>query len=287
MQTACEEKDIDVVAIASDGEFNQLMARSKDNVPLTMYQCSKDVWKEACKMKKYQLINHFRALNNKYRSWFDENGKLCVESVDCAAVRITTSPKGWSQVSRNTISHKSNIQASSVESDFENEVDNSAKKWETQELSDTDTEIKREGAFNVKSGLRIGTFVGNYDQSDGPSNRMEDKYESENIEDSHSNHDETLDYDFDILLDIDINQRQNYTKTTTVEITAEILKLLRANNSKRWLNKSGDDILDFIHEDLKLFTREELVIIARFFRFKADIAEGKQIVERGYSSTAC
>ena len=36
-KVACEEKEIDVVAIASDGEFNHLMVRTKDQVPLTLY----------------------------------------------------------------------------------------------------------------------------------------------------------------------------------------------------------------------------------------------------------
>ena len=93
---ACEEKGLDVVAIASDGEFIPLMVRDRENKPLTMLQLSKDVWNDACKLKKGQLIKHLKTLNTQHTIVRDESGKLTLESVDGGS-RINTSPFGWSQ----------------------------------------------------------------------------------------------------------------------------------------------------------------------------------------------
>ena len=47
----CEEKGLDVLATASDGQWHRFGIRGSNDMPLTAYQLQKDLWKKCCSVK--------------------------------------------------------------------------------------------------------------------------------------------------------------------------------------------------------------------------------------------
>ena len=279
-RTACEEKEIDVVAIASDGEFSNLMVRTKDQVPLTMYQLSKDIWRETCKMKKHQLINHFRILNTEHKSSTDENGKLILESADSAAARITTSPLGWSGRSRSSNADKNvqQVHVGSAMSSGESELEKHSQSLESSRLPDVDNETGRQIVSNDINCSKVMTSAVTDETNQDVPNIIGDG-ESEEIDEKNPYHDETMEYDFDILLESDTDQAQDSAQTVPLEIAAEILQQFCANKPSKWSNKTADDILDTIHGDLRYFTKEELLIVSDYFGYKFNVSRINKLLK--------
>ena len=150
-----------------------------------------------------------------------------------AAARITTSPHGWLERSRRTNSDKIVQQASNVLSSVKNEVDN---RTQSSGTLDTDTEIGVQTTFNAANCSEVVT-------SAEPDNVNQDlsyitgNYESDDLEELNLYLDETIEYDFDALLESTSSQEQNYIRIVTDEIAAEILKLFCEPNQANGLTR--------------------------------------------------
>lgn len=89
---------IDVVVTAADGEFNQLMVRGRNNQPLTQNQLMKDVWRDACKLSKVQILDLFLKKCRPgcpVRENIQGKNVISIQTDDCQLQRISTPTKGW------------------------------------------------------------------------------------------------------------------------------------------------------------------------------------------------
>ena len=71
----CHEAGIHIPAESFDGQWHNLVVRSVEGQPLTVLQLQKDVWREAERTKKSDIINFFKNLN-KVPEFEREFGKL-------------------------------------------------------------------------------------------------------------------------------------------------------------------------------------------------------------------
>ena len=80
----CEEKGLNVLATASDGQWHKFGVRNSNDMPLTAYQLQKDLWKKYKSQPKAKLLSEIQNLN-KVKSLDDDvymnklaNGSLIV-----------------------------------------------------------------------------------------------------------------------------------------------------------------------------------------------------------------
>ena len=256
----CKNKGLDIVATASDGEFNPLMVKGKDEAPLTMFQLSKTVWKDVCNMKRGELLKELRSLNVEYVKTTGENESITLKSADGAS-SIKTSAIGWSQKLKRYSKQQIQLKDQSVEPEIN--LRENARVIVNSSNHETVTSVTDKAINQIDMDIYTNTDTLPVNES---IEMFENEVDVDPAEDSDV--DRSLPYNFEDLLEETNSREQTQNIPMPSSDAKEILKLFCEIKPHRWNNKTAKELLEIIQTSLKTLFKEELIVLINYFNLK-------------------
>ena len=90
------------------------------------------------------------------------------------------------------------------------------------------------------------------------------EYDSEKIDES-DQLDETIEYDFEAIVENTSNAKVNSVDTVTEELATDLFNLFCHKKPTRWQDKSPDDVINVIHNSPQTLLKDELLSLAEYF----------------------
>lgn len=243
----CKSQGLDIVVLAADGEFNQLMVRGNNGNPLTQHQLSKDIWSEVSKLSKQNILLKFE-LDCKSYNIFSEG---CF-SPDCGVKKVVVAESKGKVLDR---------------------VKTPSKGWKQKKMH-TDVDDCEEVMESTQDSTSANTVVGSEEDSGTQTAGVYENFplniaiSEENSHDIDSNSlDDTVLYDVEIYDSENYNERmvESGASVSNKMNMTELRQMLILTNEKKWTNVSEESLLEYFRtaESMKKFTVKELAEITK------------------------
>ena len=268
----CKKHGVHVPAISFDGQWHNISTRSVHNDPLTILQLIKDVWKEAEKKQKSELVKYFSALNKEVKSIKNESSIVCTNG----GKDTPRLPREYKQQHRKAPAETEDVCKTSTQ--IGNAVPESVMEESISNLSDVHFDMALIRSASLPDN--VAEEISNCNAADdvwtsliGENSQASDVAEGSDIDNLDTCH---TSFDNDRII-LDAAHSSDTSHCIKIMDDLEILfNLLRtdpaANKKGQWEGKTVGDLRRILsdHKQLSRLLNNDLKVVVRFLKSRAN-----------------